>query len=182
MRRALIALAAIGLALSMSVPAASAPTGKPAHATEGTRLRVVIDMQVMWPDCPLDTIAPPDTGSLMLVDDPTACWTGPISGDIDGTIAFWETHPNYVVGDTEYFFEVFTLLPDSGGYVYGVDEGIFLLKKPFPFRANGWVTATSDEWVDLLGAHFFETGKTSDINFWPITAYGTRASFTKASA
>jgi hypothetical protein len=181
-RKALAALAAIVLALLMSAPAASAPAGTsvPIH---GTQLRAIWDARVMWPDCPLDEIAPPDTGTLMQIDDPTGCWFGPVHGDINGTIAFWETTMNYWVDDTEYYFEVFTFLPEGGGYINGVDEGVFYAWPPlWRFSANGWVTATSDGWADLRGAHFFESGRTTDINLWPITAYGTRISFTKASA
>jgi hypothetical protein len=86
-----------------------------------------------------------------------------------------------VVGDTEYFFEVFTYLPDSGGYINGVDKGVFLLKDPFPFTARGWVTATSAEWADQLGSEYLERGNTSDINFWPITAFGTKMLMRKVS-
>jgi len=180
-RKALIAFAAIALALSMSTTAASAPAASSSKITHRMQLRAVWDGEVRYPDCPLDQISPPDTGDLIQIDDPTGCWYGPVDGDIDGTIAFWETATNFVVGDVEYFFEVFTFLPDSGGVIYGVDEGIFLLRSPFPFTANGWVTATSDAWVSLRGAHYFETGRTSDINLWPITAKGTKVYFTKAT-
>jgi hypothetical protein len=178
-RRACIAFAAIALALSMSVPAASAPTRAPAHRAAGTHLRAIVDMVFVYPGCPL---TPPDVGDLMqIVPDATGCWYGTVEGDVDGTIAFWETSPNFVAGNTEYFFEVFTFLPESGGFVWGVDQGIWSLRS-WVFTANGWVTATSDDWTDLLGASYSERGKTSDPDGWPVTGYGTRASFTKASS
>jgi hypothetical protein len=135
-RKALITLAAIALALSMSAPAASAPASKSDTAKHRMLLRAIWDGEVRYPDCPLDQISPPDTGTLIHIDDPTLCWYGPVEGDIDGTIAFWETATNFVVGDVEYFFEVFTFLPDSGGVINGVDEGVFLLRSPFTFSAT----------------------------------------------
>jgi hypothetical protein len=181
MRKVFIALAAMGLALTTSTIAASAPASTSEMVKHRMQLRAVWDGEVRYPDCPVDQIAPPDTGTLIHIDDPTLCWYGPVHGDINGTIAFWETSANYVVGDVEYFFEAFTFLPDSGGVINGVDEGVFLLRRPFTFSANGWVTATTDEWAALRGAHYFEMGATTDINFWPITAHGTKILFTKAT-
>ncbi len=81
MRKALIALAAIALTLSMSAPAASAPASTSGKITHRMQLRAVWDGEVKFPDCPLDQISPPDTGSLIYIDEPTLCWYGPVHGD-----------------------------------------------------------------------------------------------------
>ena len=169
MRRTSLLVGVVVFALCLSIPAASAPS---------STLRAVIDMEVVL-DCPL---TPPSPGDLLHVDDPTACWTGPVTGDINGTIAFWGTDATFVVGDTDYFMEVFTFEPDSGGYLYGVHQGVFKLKTPYLFSSKGWVTAASPEWAHLIGATYTEKGQTSDINDWPITAFGTKMTLTRATA
>ena len=159
MRKASVALVATMFALLwMSVPAAATP------ASEAAPLRGVIDMAYGLP-CPVVTPVP--------VPDPAACWYGTVTGDINGTVAFWETAANYVVGTTEHFFEVFTILPVGGGSIYGVDAGVWNFST-FKFRSQGWVTDASSEWASLIGLKYFEMGRTSDPNLGlPVTGYDT---------
>lgn len=122
--------------------------------------------------CP---VLPPAT-----VSAPETCWHGTVQGDINGTVAFWETAANYVVGTTEHFFEVFTIWPDEGGSINGVDAGIWNFST-FKFRASGRVTDTSPEWTPLLGYKYFEMGTTSDPNLGlPVTGYDTGMFLAKA--
>ena len=91
-----------------------------------------------------------------------AHWEGKITGDIDGSIEFWEK-PAKLVGSVDIFSEDFTIVTNDGTTITGCDVGIYNLKT-FKFRANGFVTdvtpATSD-WAYLVGYHFHELGTTT---------------------
>ena len=172
-RKASAALVAMmfGL-LCMSTPAVAAP------GSSAPLRGVIVDMTATWPIPPLGNCpATPPPG--IVVDDPTGCWYGHVQGDIDGVIAFWESDANYVVGQTEHFFETFAFWPDSGGYITGADVGLWSFANG-KFHSNGWVTGTSPEWTGLLGYKYFEMGTTTDPNGWPITAYGTELFLAKA--
>jgi hypothetical protein len=98
-------------------------------------------------------------------------WAGPISGAILGTVEFWETNGganNYVVGQTEHFFEVF-LITTSCGTVSGTDKGLWSLVN-YNFKAGGPVTGATGCNSGLVGYKFHEQGVTSDP-FAPNMAY-----------
>ena len=106
--------------------------------------------------------------------DGDCAWRGPITGCIlsPGTIEFRETPLNRVAGKTEHFFEKFIIYA-PGGTISGDDAGVWNFAT-FKFRANGWVTAASTPYADLVGAKFHEMGTTSDPDStWPITGFGT---------
>jgi hypothetical protein len=88
-------------------------------------------------------------------------WVGTLSGcDLAGKVEYWETDQNYVVGKTEHFFETFTITPDAGGVINGVDAGVWNFST-FKFRANGWVTDATGPWTSLVGYKFHEMGTTT---------------------
>lgn len=93
---------------------------------------------------------------------PDCHWVGTITGDIEGTVEFWEIwEENYVVGATEHFFETFRITTDSG-IISGVDRGVWNFAT-FKFRALGWVTEASGDWAYLVGYKFHEMGITSQF-------------------
>jgi hypothetical protein len=99
-------------------------------------------------------------------------WKGEITGAITGTCYFWETEKNYIVGKTEHFFEDFHI--DLGdGWISGHDEGVWNFAT-FKFRANGWVTSASENYVYLIGSKFHEEGTTTNPDWGlPIIGIGT---------
>lgn len=87
-------------------------------------------------------------------------WEGPLTGDIEGAIEFWEHwDENYVVGGTEHFFETFIITTDHGT-ITGVDAGVWNFAT-FKFRANGWVTEATGDWAYLVGYKMHEMGTTT---------------------
>jgi len=103
---------------------------------------------------------------------PDPHWIGTVTGDIEGTIEFWEFwDQNYVVGKTEHFFERFLITTDGGDTIEGFDQGVWNFGTTFKFRANGWVTEASGDWAYLVGYKMFEIGMTSP--FPPSPVYGT---------
>jgi hypothetical protein len=98
-------------------------------------------------------------------------WKGEITGGVTGTIYFWETDRNFIVGQMEAFFEEFYI--DLGdGWISGYDNGVWNFAT-FKFRAQGFVTAASENYAYMIGNFFFETGYTSDpTTTWPITGEG----------
>jgi len=69
-------------------------------------------------------------------------WEGPLTGDIEGTIQFWEHwDENYVVGGTEHFFETFIIMTDRGT-ITGMDAGVWNFAT-FKFRETGRT------WLDI---------------------------------
>lgn len=100
-------------------------------------------------------------------------WSGPVTGcALAGTIRFVESPDNYSADGLEYFFEDFTIWPDSGGVIYGKDSGVWDFTT-FKFRAKGQVTSASKEWANLVGFKFVEMGRTSDPEVLPLTAPNT---------
>ena len=93
-------------------------------------------------------------------------WKGPIVGDMVGitgesTVEFWETSANFVVGQTEHFFETFTITT-SCGTISGTDDGIWNFAS-FNFKAHGPVTSVTGSCdLGLVGYTFDEVGTTSD--------------------
>jgi len=102
---------------------------------------------------------------------PADHWAGPITGAIMGTVEFWETNggaDNYIVGNTEHFFETF-LITTYCGTISGSDKGLWSLLT-FVFRADGKVTGATGCYSGLTGFYFHELGVTSDP-FAPNMAY-----------
>jgi hypothetical protein len=167
MRRVIVACCSAALVAAVFVPGVVAAT-----PAESAPLQGVVDMEIGGTGtCP----APP-----VNVPEPGFCWLGRIEGDVEGTIAFWETAANYVVGKAEHFFEVFLVLPDSGGSFSGTDDGLWNFST-FKFRSQGWVTAASEEWAFLVGYKFFEMGRTSNPDLGlPITADDVQVFMAKA--
>ena len=98
-------------------------------------------------------------------------WTGPMVGDIMGTAGFWETDGgshNYIVGNTMYFFETFTITTRCGT-MSGTDDGTWNLFSNLKFTAHGPVTAATGCLANLGGYTFHETGFTTNPNGWPPT-------------
>lgn len=96
------------------------------------------------------------------VNDDSCFWTGTVSGDLAGDIEIHELWArNYIVGNpatgTEHFFETFKIELDSGGWVSGVDAGVWNMGTG-KFRANGWVTDASADLGDLVGYKLHESG------------------------
>ncbi len=99
-----------------------------------------------------------------------AYWKGTLTGDMQGTVRFWEQPQNYVEGSTEYFFETF-VITTARGVVQGHDEGVYNLNTG-EFWANGVVTAASGYWAYLEGYQIYEMGWTSlPSSGLPITAH-----------
>lgn len=170
MRRTILFVAVVALAL---LPAAPAGAG----LSESSPLRGVIDMQYPGGPGGVCPLVPPVT-----VPFPSQCWYGTVEGDIDGTVAFWETDANFFPGKTEHYFEVFTILPEGGGSINGVDAGVWSFQT-FKFRAQGWVTDASPEWASMVGYKYFEMGTTSDPNLGlPVTSYDIEMFLAKAKA
>jgi hypothetical protein len=92
--------------------------------------------------------------------DPSYCWHGKVSGcSISGHVDICEL-PAIFPGHTEHFFETFTIVPDSGGEIRGVDAGVWNFSTS-KFRANGWVTYASEEYEYLVGFKLHEMGTVS---------------------
>jgi hypothetical protein len=145
-KRSLILMTVLLLALlSSSVPAVSAQSDAPI-------------------ECMINLTFDPDVGPF---------WDGTVSGcSLQGLIRIWETDENFFPGKTEHFFEIFTIWPESGGVINGVDAGVWNFKT-FKFRANGWITSASEGWDYLVGYKFHEMGRTSDPSVMPMTAPNT---------
>ena len=101
----------------------------------------------------------------------TMYWMGSITGDLSGTIYFWELEPDpYLVGNVMHFLEDF-YIEFSDGWVSGYDKGLWNFAT-FKYRATGWVTDTSANYEYLIGSKFHEVGVTT-IPEPPIIGTGT---------
>jgi hypothetical protein len=179
MRRVIVALCSMLLLAAALAPVAAAKTIPP------ILIRGVIDMATYmgpspeWSDLPTCPVV-----SMQKVLDPTGCWYGKVTGDMSGTIAFWEDPAGVEIekGKTLKFFEKFTFWPSDGkGWVIGYDVGFYDLVTG-AFRASGWVTGSSaGEWSALRGRWFYEWGTTSDPSVLPITSPATQFIITKTA-
>ena len=93
---------------------------------------------------------------------PNDCfWSGTVAGDINGNIEireFWDQM--FLPGNTEHFFEYFTISVDSDSWVSGVDQGVWNMGTQ-KFRANGVITDASADLEYLVGYQLHEMGVTS---------------------
>ena len=87
-------------------------------------------------------------------------WEGPISGDITGTMYLYEKSDNFVVGNTEHFFEDFVIKTSSGDVIKGIDQGIWTMKT-LKFRDHGSVTEASGASEFLVGWNVHTMGVTT---------------------
>jgi hypothetical protein len=168
LRRVIVALCTVALLVTVFAPATLAKsipksliTGEIAMATYFGPPPATV------PYCPV--VSKQD------VLDETGCWYGTVTGDITGTIAFWEDPAGIVVDSTLHFFEKFTFWPDQGkGWVIGYDEGWYDLVTG-AFTASGEVTGSSGgKWAALVGRSFYEVGTTTDPSGYPITGNGVQ--------
>jgi len=118
---------------------------------------------------------------MVIVFDPMSAdphWIGPLTGDIAGTIEFWETSQNYVVGKTEHFFEKMVITTDKGDIIKGTDAGVWNFPT-YKFRANGWVAEASGQSSYLVGYKMHEMGVTTPFPPVPpaTTVTGTASMF-----
>jgi len=116
------------------------------------------------------------------VPDPSGCWYGHVEGDVAGQIAFWGYDPDraWVWNEKSMavrFFEKFTFLPDSGGWIAGYNDGHWTQWSKF--HASGFVTDASAGWDGLVGYRFFEMGVTT-CGDTGCTAFGTEMFMAKA--
>lgn len=97
------------------------------------------------------------------------CWVGTVSGDITGAVRFGgdPAHESWGSGTAWHFYEVFTIEPESGGWIEGTDAGVYIMANGM-YAANGWVTDASPEWEYLIGYKFHESGFTTDPNTLPV--------------
>jgi hypothetical protein len=179
MRRAVVALCSAALLVTLAAQGVAAGSG---HANQiRGELAITTDFGPPAPSCPVT--------SMQAVPDQTGCWYGTVTGDMSGTIAFWEDPPEkwwQAPGDSGmhtwagHFFEKFTFWPSSGGWIVGYDNGLFNLKTGH-FVASGFVTDASLEWQALVGYRYFEQGTTTDPMVYPISAPDVRFFMTEAS-
>jgi hypothetical protein len=167
MRRAIVALCSVALLVTLVAQGAAA--AGPANQIRG-ELDIATDFGPPAPFCPGVSEQP--------VPDPTGCWYGTVTGDMTGTIAFWEDPPEkwwQAPGSSGmhtwagHFFEKFTFRPSSGGWIAGYDNGLFNLKTGH-FVASGFVTDASPQWEALIGYRYFELGTTTDPMVYPASA------------
>jgi len=91
---------------------------------------------------------------------PFPYWKGDVLGcELEGTIRFDvdPSIPKKFPGNTYHFYELFTIYPDSGGYISGTNAGMVTFSN-WKFLANGVVTDASPEWDHLIGSRFHENG------------------------
>ena len=90
-------------------------------------------------------------------EEPLCVWSGDLSGDLAGSIVvseFWDQI--FVVGNTEHFFEAFTITTGHG-VISGVDKGVWDFNTN-KVRANGWITEATGDWSYLVGYKLHESG------------------------
>jgi hypothetical protein len=131
------------LALVMaSAPAVAAPETEPLRA----EMAMSFDMSNFlerFPAC--------------VSEEPLCVWSGELSGDVAGSIVvseFWDRI--FVVGNTEHFFEAFTITT-SHGVISGVDNGVWSFNTN-KVRANGLITEATGDWSYLVGYKLHESG------------------------
>ena len=139
--------------------------------------------------------APKSSGAITCVLDITfdnyadgSYWLGTVEGDeceVAGSIEFRSVPDEYACpGNTIHFVETFIITPmDEGGgpdgTIEGKNWGVWNLHNG-KFRAQGWVTAASENWAHLIGSQYHELGTTSttDLTVRPITALGSSMKLT----
>jgi hypothetical protein len=102
--------------------------------------------------------------------NPIGDWYGPITGAINGDIAYTERDGGALsrfTGRTQHFIEDWTIY--VGGYpsavtISGYQEGAYNFVSTFRFQANGRVTAASPQFQWLVGHKSKAIGVTSALN------------------
>ena len=130
---------------------------------------VVCMVALVFASVPVAAVPPSDSEPLRCdmaatldLSQADAHWVGPVTGcDIQGTMEVFETPANFIVGNSEHFFETFTITT-STGVISGVDKGVWDFNT-FKFRANGWITDATDDWSYLMGYKLHESGYTSQF-------------------
>lgn len=105
----------------------------------------------------------------MAFDIPPGYWQGTATGDVRGTVAFYEQPQNFVDAGKEYFFETFIITSEKG-VIQGVDEGVYDLATG-AFWAHGEVTEATGHWAFLAGYTLFEWGATSTPFVLPMVGH-----------
>lgn len=91
---------------------------------------------------------------------PDTChWEGPMTGDIEGTIEFWETAANFFPGTTEHYFETMKITTSSG-VITGTNQGVFNFGT-LKFRSNAVVDDATGDWAYLVGYKMHFSGVTT---------------------
>ena len=102
--------------------------------------------------------------------DPEPHWRGTLSNcALDGAQVHYfgsSTKTGWESGKVAHFYEDFVILPESGGYIKGYDDGLWTFST-WKFRAEGRVTEASPEWSHLVGYKFHEMGTTDDPTLLP---------------
>jgi len=102
--------------------------------------------------------------------NPIGDWFGPITGAVNGDIAYIERDGGNLsryTGRTQHFIEDWTIY--IGGYpsavtISGYQEGVYNFVDTFRFQANGRVTAASPAYRWLVGHKTKAKGLTSALN------------------
>ena len=106
--------------------------------------------------------------------NPIGDWFGPITGAINGDIAYIERDGGSLsryTGQTQHFIEDWTIY--VGGYdaddlspvtISGYQVGVYNFVSTFRFQANGRVTAASPQFQGLVGHKTKAMGLTSALN------------------
>jgi hypothetical protein len=91
--------------------------------------------------------------------EPAPHWVGTVTGDVSGTVEFWESPDNRIVGKVMHFYESFRI-KTSTGVIEGYDVGLWTFST-FKFHAEGFVTSATGDWAGLVGYKYHEMGYTS---------------------
>ncbi len=100
----------------------------------------------------------------MVLEVPPGYWLGDVTGDIEGTYTWVGTAPPVFRGKTWHYQGQFTIVTIGGGSITGYGEGVYNLQpgsKGWSYRANGWVTGASGDYGHLVGYKYHENGVTT---------------------
>ena len=114
----------------------------------------------------------PASGPPSPVPGGVICWSGTISGDINGNMYFYNTWSKDV--GWAHFFEEVWLITDGNGdtLLMGTDHGV-VSKKNLKYRMNGVVTAAGLGFESLIGHRVHMSGIIIKVDGIPVAAPGT---------